>query len=117
MATQKKGDAKQDQALAFSMVFLVLTDFQDTLQQGLQDVPGTWTSVCSDTSSTAQRWPKALLWLCSGSLWPLPLWREAGGWELSSNSNGDNLLFSIISPLSSWRLLKDGCSLLSVWLL
>lgn len=67
-------DAVQEQAHSFSMVFFVLTDFQDTLQQRLQNgqavVP--WRSVCSEVVQGVMR-------LCSGSLWPHSLWREVPG--------------------------------------
>lgn len=105
-----------DQAHSFSMVFFVLT-FRTLCSRDYRMSQAVG-NLCAQTHCTnlAQATGE-VVWLCSGSLWPLPLWREAGGWVFSSNSNGDNLLFSIIFPLSSWRLLKDGCSLLSVWLL
>lgn len=72
-----------------------------------------WKSVCSDTyrrcTKMAQA-PGGVVWLCSESLWPLSLWGEARGWVFSSNSNGGNLLFSIIFPLSS-QMGFEGCML------
>lgn len=79
-------DAVQEQAHSFSMVFFVLTDFQDTLQQDYRMARQLFLGdLCSDTYTHCTKVAQGtagVVWLCSGSLWPQSLWREVPGYSV-----------------------------------
>lgn len=77
ICTEERG-AMQEQAHLFPIVFFC-ADYQDTLQQGLQNGPGSCSlEICVlrhlHTQTKTAQGTAGVVWLCSGSLCPLSLW-------------------------------------------